>query len=353
VVQGTVSPGFGGLEMVVIEFHEWLLSKNIDAHVIAIEGSPLEQNLRQRGHHNSVISVPANNAKAIAEERKKFDSPQTAMLFHRQQGLKQLRFRQYKSKISLLSHTFYSVKKKDFWHRLIFKKVDQWVVLTELHKLNLLETAPVAQERIQVIPNGVDLKKFTPQFKDIPSRDGIINLGVIARLDPQKGQDIAIRALAELKARGDRRWRLHFFGDETPNEASIRPFLHKLARELGVEEQVVYRGFQKDLHHVIGEMDVVWMPSYKETFGRCILEGMASGIPVIASNDGGVPDIIQNGHNGILFETKNFKELADKTTHLLESPSLFRSIQIKAREDVEQFYDQDVIWSRLLKTISP
>jgi glycosyltransferase involved in cell wall biosynthesis len=354
VVQGTVSPGFGGLEMVIIEFHEWLLSQKYEAYVIAVSGSPLEKALRQRGHCDTVLAVSAKKPSEIVEHRKLLDSPQTAMVFHRQQGLKQLRFRKYQSKISLISHTFYDVRKKDLWHRWLFNRVDQWVVLTERHKKNLIETCPVKEEKIQIVPNGVDLKKFEVKFKAKPQENQVTHLGVIARLDPKKGQNVAIRALKELSASSPHRnWKLHFFGEDTPGEPAISPKLRKLAEELGLSDQIQFHGFEENIEKALYDLDVLWMPSVKETFGRCILEAMAAGVPVVASDAGGVPDIIDDRKNGILFQTLNPKDLAHKTIELINEPGLFEQIQRRGRLDAELRFDKNILWPRLLKTILP
>lgn len=353
VIQGTVSPGFGGLELVVIEFHEWLINHKIEAYVIAVEGTPLEKNLLRRGYRQSTISVPKNNPKEILKWRRRFDGEDVSFLFHRHQGLKQLMFFKPKAKVSALSHTFYDVKKTDWWHRFIFSKVNQWVALTPLHRDNLVETTGVASGKICVIPNGVNLSKFVPHFKPVPDKNVPVKIGIIARLDRQKGQEIAIRALKKLADEKSRQWTLHLFGEDTPSEMPVRPRLEKLAADLGISDSVIFEGFQEKVSEKIQNLDLIWMPSYKETFGRCIIEGMASGIPVIASEAGGVPDIIQSKKNGLLFETKNADDLFEKTLSLVNDPLLFSAIQRQARLDVEEKYDVDQIWSRLFECISP
>jgi len=330
VLQGTVSPGFGGLELVIIEFHEWLIRKKVNAFVLTVEGTPLEKALLERGYRQSTITIPKNDLKMMRYWRKKFDAPGVAHLFHRHQGLRQLLFQRYQAKVSAMSHTFYDVKKRDLFHRYIFSKVDQWVALTPRHKENLLATTAIAEDKVSVIPNGVNLQKFKPVYKPLPPLDVPLQLGVIARLDRQKGQEIAIRALKKLIDQKNRKWTLHFFGEDTPSETPVRPILEEIATELGVRDQVIFEGFQENLGSKVQSLDVIWMPSYKETFGRCVIEGMASGIPVVASNAGGVPDIIRSGENGILFETKNPNDLADKTWQLVNNPQLFASIQKEA-----------------------
>ncbi|MFZ3229802.1 MAG: glycosyltransferase family 4 protein [Pseudobdellovibrio sp.] len=353
VLQETISTGYGGLELVIIEFHEWLINNNIEAYVIAVEGTPIEKHLIQRGYQNSILSVPKNDSKKIAGIKEKYDSLETAFIFHSHKGLKQLAFNSYEAKITALSHTFYNSKKRDLWHRFLFSKVDQWVALTARHKENLIATTAIPERKVCIIPNGVDLKKFKCFFKEIPGLNTPIKIGVVARLDKKKGQDVAIKAFKILVANSSRKWTLHFYGEDTPNEEPTRPALERLVSELNLTDLVFFEGYQENLATALSEMDVVWTPSLKETFGRCIIESMASGVPVIASNAGGVPDIIVNRKNGILFESGNEEDLFLKTIELIENPFLFRAIQMNARNDIEANYNIENIWSKLLQTISP
>lgn len=235
VVQGTISKGFGGLELVIIEFHEWLIKNNIEAYVLVVEGTPIHKNLIQRGFAKSVLSVRSEKPqKEMIKLRKQLDSEDAVFLFHRQQGLKHLVFHKYKAKISAMSHTFYDVNKRDLWHRLIFSNVDQWIALTESHKQNLIQTTAVDSKKVCIVPNGVNLKKFTYKFKEIPVSDEVIKIGVIARLDRKKGQDLAIQALKVLSDNSNRKFTLHFYGEDTPSEKPTRPELEKLIAKLGL-----------------------------------------------------------------------------------------------------------------------
>ena len=175
-----------------------------------------------------------------------------------------------------------------------------------------------------------------------------IKIGVVGRLDPKKGQDIALKALAEKFKLSKQTWELNFYGDDTPGETKTRPYLEKLANELGVKDHVHFHGHQDHIENRLREIDVLWMPSYKETFGRVLIEAMASGVPVVASAAGGVPDIITPKKNGILFETKNPTDLALKTLD-----NLMLQVRSQARKDIELKYDQTKIWPEVLKTIAP
>jgi len=353
IVQVTLAIGYGGLELIALEFHEWLLRNGFPARIIVAAGTPLEKNLLSRGYRDTTVSVGRSllRYRAAAAAMRELDRDGASFLIHRHQDLKSLLFYKPSGKVTVLNHTFYGVRKKDLFHRFIFSRADLWIVLTPSQKENLLDTSPVDPEKVVVIPNGVDLSRFSPRESlKLPGAEPL-QIGIIARLDPQKGQDLAIQALALLKKDFPRPVTLHFIGANTPGETPMRPVLDRLARELGVEDSVIYDGFFKDLSKRLRELAVVWMPSWKETFGRCILEGMASGVPVVASAAGGVPDIIEDGRTGLLFKTKDAADLAEKTRLLLSDPDLYERMAGAALVHAREDYDIEKIWRRLTEAV--
>ena len=340
--------------MVIHDFHAWLIGNGHDALVIVSEGTALHKGLIDAGYADSTFAY-SKDVRASAVRRMmhdKLDSPDAAILFHRHRAIRTLFWRRFKAKTSMLSHTFYKSKKRDLWHRYLFSKIDRWIALTPLHLKNMNEMLGVNPSRITIIPNGVNIKKFKPV--ELANRSpNEFHIGIVARLDPQKGQDIAIEALAELSSKTSQKLFLHFFGDETPGEASIRPMLKSLAQKRGVESQVIFEGFKPQVHECLPQMDLLWLPSHRETFGRCLIEGMACGVPVVASDAGGVPDIIEHQVNGMLFETKNPQDLAKQTLVVINDEKLRVSIRDKALADVRAHYDIDQIFSRLLHAILP
>lgn len=352
IVQATFSQGYGGLEMVLIEFHEWLIQIDHEAYVICLENSPLHRSLIAKGFEKSTIAIKNNwfrffKGRAV---RKALDNSATAFLFHRHSALRVFWSSSSKAKVTLLSHTFCKAKKRDPFHRFIFSKVDQWIALTNLHKANLVETTGVNPEKICVIPNGVDLKKFNPQKRMTSSKD--FHIGVVARIDQQKGQDLAIHAVSLLKKHGYS-IRLHFFGEPTPGEWPSTNKLKKLSLDLGMTDEIIFEGFKPKIEKEMINLDLLWLPSHRETFGRCLIEAMACGIPIVASNSGGVPDVIRHNENGLLFNTKDPHDLFSKTRTLIDNLDLRNTLAQSALAEVKKKYEQEKIWLELQRVILP
>lgn len=352
--QTCLSGGFGGLEMVVLDFHHWMIRQGVDARLRVRHGTRLHQKMLETHQENRMVALPDGPGKLWSDRwsYKASDGKNVGHLFHEQKTLKGLLGIDLKGSVTLLSHTFYGVKKSDWFHQRTFKKIDRWVSLTPRHRQNIIDTMAFDPERIWVIPNGVNLQRFQRRGENAAKDRSAIHIGVVARLDPQKGQDLALKALQLLK-KDYPGVTLHFFGEDTPEMKPFKPVLIDMAEQLGLSAHVRFEGLIEDLESRLSAMDLVWMPSHNETFGRCIIESMACGVPVIASNAGGVPDIIQDGINGILFETMNADALARKTQSLLARPDLMSQLRQQALKDVAATYDQDVVFRRLYEVVAP
>ncbi len=180
-----------------------------------------------------------------------------------------------------------------------------------------------------------------------------MHLAVVARLDRQKGQDIALQAFALLQQKYPNKYKLHLVGEDTPLETPFLPELQQMADDFKISQHVIFHGYQPHIEELLPQFDLLWMPSHKETFGRCLLEAMACKVPVLASRAGGVPDIITHQKNGFLFETKNAADLALQTEKIFADKKVLESCVQKAFADVESKYDQEKIWQQLLMTVLP
>lgn len=161
-------------------------------------------------------------------------------------------------------------------------------------------------------------------------------LGVVGKLRKEKGQDLAIHALAQLKEEFPR-LRLLLIGP--PAEKSFLSFLKKLIKELRLEERVVFLDYVAELYSLLPSLDILLVPSRQESFGRVIIEAMAVGVPVVAFRQGGVEEIIRDAHNGCLAEDFSPEILAEKVKILLHDPFLAAKFIIEGFHTVQSKYN--------------
>ena len=162
-----------------------------------------------------------------------------------------------------------------------------------------------------LIPLGVDLDDFRPAGRSAPRTPPVV--GYVGRLEAHKGVDTLLRAAAERPG-----WRLRVSGDGVERSA-----LEALARELGLGERVEFQGFASgsELSARYRDLDVLVVPSlptpsWLEQFGRVAVEAMASGVPVVASRTGALPDVVADA--GVLVEPGDAGELARAVDRVLE-----------------------------------
>ena len=175
---------------------------------------------------------------------------------------------------------------------------------------------------VQLIYNGVDLERYDHQEacctlpEEYGMEPGSQIVGVVARLEPEKGHPTLIEAWPiVLRAVPDAY--LLIVG-----EGSRRDALEALARELRVAHRVVFTGRRDDVPAVTAALDVAVLPSYREAQGLTILEAMALSRPVVASNVGGIPEMIEDGLTGLLVPPHDADALAAAIVRLLKNHPL-------------------------------
>lgn len=122
-------------------------------------------------------------------------------------------------------------------------------------------------------------------------------------------------------------------------EGSLRTELENFINENSMHDQIRFLGFKEDTEKFIEISDLICVPSLWEGFGLVIIEAMIKGKLVLASNTGGIPEIIENNVNGLLFETENKNDLSEKLNYIYKNKTKFESIKKNAIECVKSKFD--------------
>ena len=198
-------------------------------------------------------------------------------------------------------------------------------------------------KEIIVVPNGVDVERFTfvAVKTSLLEEPTILYVG---RLAYRKGLHVLVRAIPlVLKEIPDAQ--LLIVG-----EGYMDSFLKMLIKSLNLEENVKMLGFISDenLPELYASSHLFVLPSlHCESFGVTLLEAMASGRPIIASNVGGIPEVIEDGVTGLLFRRGDAQDLADKIIKVLNDNKLARTLAFNARKLVKERYSWTVIANKV------
>jgi glycosyltransferase involved in cell wall biosynthesis len=218
---------------------------------------------------------------------------------------------------------------------------------------------------VSLIYNGVDLERYNHQQPcctlheeyGIPENAQIV--GVVARLEPEKGHRTLIDAWPEVLARVPDAWLL------VVGEGSERNALEAEVVSLGIESRVVFTGRRDDVPAVTAALDVAVLPSYREAQGLSVLEAMALGRPVVASNVGGIPEMIEDGVTGLLVPPDDCPALAAAVVRLLTDHPLADTLGKRGHDlvherfcielmvnSVEGIYDEEASKMRLSEGVA-
>lgn len=204
-------------------------------------------------------------------------------------------------------------------------------------KTSLIQRRNISADKIQVIHYGVDLGKFHPKGKDIAvslrrsmgfkTKDFLI--GIVARLEPWKGHSIFIQAFAKIAERYPE-VRVVFVGD-----GSLRSSLQKQVGAVGLDERIKFLGVRKDVADILNTIDLFVLPSRPgEGLPNVLLEAMACQKPVIATNVGGVPELVKNGENGYVVESGNADALATALEKVISDEAHLKKMSENALKTV-------------------
>jgi glycosyltransferase involved in cell wall biosynthesis len=198
--------------------------------------------------------------------------------------------------------------------RWIWRRADRVVPVCESLGQLALQTCPDLQ--YTVIPNGVDLRLFHPPAEPRAINARPIRCLAVARLTQRKGLGDLIQALALLE-RGS--FELEIVGGG-PDEQLLRV----LAHQLGVGDEVRFSGAldRAAVAERYRQADLFTLPSSAEAFGNVFAEALASGLPIVGSSTGGIPDLVDHGTNGLLVAPGDAAALASAIRYLGEDPEL-------------------------------
>ena len=162
-------------------------------------------------------------------------------------------------------------------------------------------------------------------------------IATVGNLYPTKGHLYFVRAAAAVKERFPEA-RFVVVGQTFEGRTGYAEHLRAEARSLGLEDSMVFTGFRGDVSDILRATDILVQPTLSESFGMAIAEGLAAGLPVVASDVAGVPEIIVDGETGLLVQPRDPEAIASRVVALLERPEYAASIASRGRERVREMF---------------
>lgn len=241
--------------------------------------------------------------------------------------------------------TIHSVLEQDypsFWARvtnqlmeqMTLGYVQQFVTVSEGLKADLVSKG-ISQDKITTIYNGIDFAQFKPRGQGEAWRQKLgiapdkLVVGILARLHPVKGHQYFLEAADRIRHSCPN---VHFLivGSGLGKEQVLAQ-----VERLNLQDQVTLTGFVDDIVGIYDLLDVLVISSLSEGFGLTAVEAMAMQVPVVATNVGGLPEVIQDGVSGYLVPPANGPALAGKVLRLLSDNQLAQTIASSAFEWAE------------------
>lgn len=359
-----ISSSLGGLELSTIRLAQTLNEKSAETLLIVPPFSPLSK--RAISENLAVESL-----KPLIKYGDFFAAVKLALILNKHHIDRLIIMQSGDINLAALAKIFYhpvkivfyqqmqsSIPKRDFLHTWFYSKLSLWIALTYRMKKDVMNYTKVPEQKISVIPLGQNSQKFDPKlfdpFKDrtyfdLPKDKFII--GMIGRIDRKKGQEFFIRAIPEVIKQSEK---ILFIiaGEETRGEEGYEKELINLCHELGIEKYVRFLPFTDEVPKLLSSFDIFVMPSDEETFGLIVIEAMAMQKPVIATNAGGVPEIINDERDGLLIPPRDSHSLVIAIQRMLSNNFFRQSISTAAREQATQNFDFNKCVDKIVQSIN-
>ncbi len=180
-----------------------------------------------------------------------------------------------------------------------------------------------------VVHDGTTLPTC-PSTSD-PSRPLI---GLVGRITKWKGQDVFLRAISKIRHQFPSA-RFQIIGSALFQESEYDAHVRKLCHDLQLDDCVEFTGFRSDVRELIGQLTIlVHASTTGEPFGQVVIEAMSAGKPLIATNGGGIPEIVENTHTGMLVPMNDATAMANSIAYLLNNPDIAAEMGRRGRQRV-------------------
>jgi len=348
IMQMCLSKGWGGLEMYPVRVSRYLQANGCRVLVSAIPDTAAGFALAKLGLPFFPMTPSITNLFSIFQLQQVLKGEHVDIIHcHKSSDLRTAAPAAWMAGTSLVftEHMGARRRKGNPWHRWAYGQAARIFWINEEVRRRNVHALPVTAERIFTLHYGVDLEQYHPVLDeearrnlrkglDIPLDASIVTLP--GRLSRPKGQIEFIEAAA-LSTEELPNACFLIVGGLKPEEGADSGYsedLHRLVAGRGLTDRVKFTGFRTDIPQIMELSNVVCVPSWDEAFGLVVIEAMALGVPVIATRAGGIPELVEDGHDGRLVPPKDPQALASAIIELAKDPLLAQRMGHNGNEKV-------------------
>ena len=341
-----------GMEIVAARLAIGLTEKGHDVGVACIEGSgPIAEELVSAGVTVDVVPTPGLATNLRAPALIAWMASQSPHVVHTHSGawLKGARAARAAG-VPAVVHTEHGLLDREPWYSDFLKRrsaaaTSAVVAVSDALRSYLLQSTRLSPSEVRTIPNGIDTRVFSPELPDsrarlLPGSDGHIVVGCVARFEPVKNHDLLLRAFREAQ-RARPELLLVLVGD-----GSLRPELEALARALEITHAVRFTGDQADPASWYRCFDTFVLASRAEGTSMSLLEAMASGCSIIATDVGGNRAVLGEDGAGRLVPSEDAAALSAALAQVAPSAGTPSRLASAARSRAVRLYSQDAMVER-------
>lgn len=346
VIELCLSHGVGGLELYALRTARQLPQLGIDCMAVVRDGTMLAERMQAEGVHtlfmkrrNKILPLLAAKRLAAIIDQETVD----VVHIHWSKDINlAVLAKQYAKREVKLVHTrqmMLTRPKKDIYHRYLYKHIDLFVAITRQLRDIARAYLPMPKQNIQLLYYGVARPPALSARQRLALRQELgvrrketIAIGLVGRIEHNKGQHLLIDALHLLRAKSLRA-HVTFIGPVMDNTYLSQ--IQSQVAQLGLQEDTTFFGSHANPIEIMSAFDVAVLATEVETFGLVLIEAMRNAVAVVGSNAGGVPEIIEDGVSGLLFQPGNADDLAAQLERLCGDGDLRHQLGAagKARAD--------------------
>lgn len=359
IIELCTSSGWGGLELYTLNISEWLKNEGHDCLVVLTPGSLIARRLQDSELKTVDLSLhfklfPLFAARRLARLIDKHQCGIIHVHWTRDLILAVLAkcLSRRKPRLVFIRHMTLTRHKRDFYHRFIYQNIDAYLVITKRLQAEAEEFLPIDKDKIHLLYHGVaeleqaDLASCEVFLSSHGLGNGQFRILLPGRIEHGKGQHILLEAVHQLQQQGLQA-EVALVGHIM--DQVYYDNLQEKIKTYGMQNQFLCLGFIDNPTYIYNCFDVIVLTTYAETFGLVLIEGMKCGVAVVGSNAGGVPEIIEHGKTGLLYESGDPGGLAACLKQLSEDKTFRKKLAKAGQQFADEVFSEEQHHKKLMQ----